>query len=223
MKIKRSFLKQLIRECVVETIENSSIPNDSLKHNKATPISATVIFHGKTLTIGTSKGHINIILTPEQVAQLKVNFNEFAPGPRQRPEDWQQGGDDKKLPLVNKPLSEVGTTKSEKLLGGERTKIGKAFTNAGLDGNGRFESISKGLHAVTNALSTLGFNLDMVSADMIMGDRGNRNLPFRRTNDEGQDIFTEKPMIENSRIAFTWENLATPGKPPRYEILAYAS
>ncbi len=101
----------------------------------------------------------------------------------------------------------------------EQRAIGSAFAKAGLDGNGRFEKKEQGLLTVTNALSSLGFQLDMVSADMIMGDRGSRNLLFRRQNPPGTDAFTEQPEISNSRIAFTWE-LLSPGK---FEILAYAS
>jgi len=106
-----------------------------------------------------------------------------------------------------------------KLSNSERKAISNAFAKAGLDGNGRFEKKEQGLLAVTNTLSSLGFQLDMVSGDMIMGDRGSRNLLFRRRNPQGTDAFTEQSEISNSRIAFTWE-LLSPGK---FEILAYAS
>jgi hypothetical protein len=68
----------------------------------------------------------------------------------------------------------------------------------------------------------------MVSGDMLMGDKGNRNLSFRRANDPGQDPFTEKPAIVNSRIAFVWDRMdgptaQNPNSPNKFEILAYAS
>jgi len=115
-----------------------------------------------------------------------------------------------------------------KLTNSERKKIGAAFTKLGLDGNGRFEKKEHGLSAITDALSSLGFQLNMVSGDTIMGDKGQRNLPFRRTNDPGADVFTDKPEIENSRIVFVWERLDGPGfayphAPSKFEILAYAS
>ena len=105
----------------------------------------------------------------------------------------------------------------------EKKIMSQTFSKMGLDGNKRFESVSKGLHAVTSVLHAMGFNLDMVSGDMIMGQKGQRNLTFRRSNDEGADPFTEKPEIKNSRIAFVWENLSNEGQTPRYEILAYPS
>lgn len=119
--------------------------------------------------------------------------------------------------LVEAPSSE------SRLSAGERNKIGKAFRIARLDGNGHFEKKEHGLQAITAVLDSLGFQLDMVSADMIMGDQGSRNLLFRRKNDPGQDPFTEKPEIENSRIVFTWYNRAQPGHPTDFEIVAYAS
>lgn len=119
--------------------------------------------------------------------------------------------------LVEAPSSEDRISK------GEQGKIGKAFTDAGLDGNGHFKKKEHGLQAITSVLDSLGFQLDMVSADIIMGDQGSRNLTFRRRNDPGQDPFTEKPEIANSRIVFSWYNRAQPGRPSDFEVVAYAS
>jgi len=118
--------------------------------------------------------------------------------------------------------------KVDRVSPGERNKIGAAFKELGLDGNGRFEKVEAGLAAVSKALSSLGLQLDMVSKDMIMGDKGNRNFIYRRVNAPGQDVFTEQPEIKNSRIAFTWEALDRPSyQYPNashvFEILAYAS
>lgn len=116
-------------------------------------------------------------------------------------------------------LREAGEQKPERISNSERNKIGNAFAKLGLDGNGRFVKKEHGLGAVNSALQSLGFQLDMVSADIIMGDKGSRNFTFRRVNDEGQDAFTEKPEIINSRIVFNWELLS----PDKFEVLAYAS
>lgn len=126
-----------------------------------------------------------------------------------------------------RPLKEVDI-RPDKLTNSERRKIHDAFKKVGLDGNGRFEKKEQGLAAVTNALSALGFQLDMVSGDMIMGDKGARNFIFRRANDQGQDPYTEKPEITNSRITFNWERMdgpthQYPNSPHAFEILAYAS
>jgi hypothetical protein len=125
-------------------------------------------------------------------------------------------------------LSEAGNINPNKISNGERNKISLAFKKAGLDGNGRFPKIEAGLAAVTNSLSELGLQLDMVTKDVIMGDKGSRNFIFRRANDQGQDPFTEKPEISNSRIVFSWERMDGPSAqyphaPHKFEILAYAS
>ena len=126
-----------------------------------------------------------------------------------------------------KKVSEAGNAQN-KLSASERNKISTEFKKMGLDGNGRFQKKEDGLRAVTDALSKLGFSLDLVTADLIMGDRGSRNFLFRRANAPGQDAFTENPEISNSRIVFTWERLdgptsQYPDSPNRFEILAYAS
>ena len=125
-------------------------------------------------------------------------------------------------------LQEAKENNLTNLSNSERNQIGLAFKKVGLDGNGRFEKKEKGLLAVTNALSSLGFQLDMVSADMIMGDKGSRMFTFRRINSPGADVFTENPEIQNSRIVFVWEALDRPSAQyPNashiFEILAYAS
>jgi hypothetical protein len=129
--------------------------------------------------------------------------------------------------LVKQCLAEVIVEAPEpqenKLGASERNKISKAFAAAHLDGNGSFQKKEHGLQAITAVLDSLGFKLDMVSSDIIMGDQGSRNLSFRRNNDPGQDPFTEKREIENSRIVFSWYNRSQPGNPANFEILAYAS
>jgi hypothetical protein len=54
-------------------------------------------------------------------------------------------------------ISEAGEQKIDRISPGERNKIGKAFQQLGLDGNGRFEKIEAGLAAVTKVLGSLGF------------------------------------------------------------------
>lgn len=122
----------------------------------------------------------------------------------------------------NPQINEAGVIKPTKLSNSERNKIGLAFKKLGLDGNGRFESPGQGLTAISNALSTIGFALNMVVGGFF-SDAGQKLLPFRRANDQGQDVFTDKPDIENSRIAFSWQNLSGEGQPKKYEVLVYAS
>lgn len=92
-----------------------------------------------------------------------------------------------------------------------------------LGGNMKVDSISKGLHELGNILDSCGYNLEMVTGDMIMGEKGNILLKFSRKTD---NPFIEGVEIENSRISFAWENLELPDKDgfqskKKYEILAY--
>jgi hypothetical protein len=131
--------------------------------------------------------------------------------------------------LVKQCLAEVITEElgnaDSRITPAERKQIGKSFAAAGLDGNGHFQKKEHGLQAITKVLDSLGFQLDMVSADIIMGDEGSRNLSFRRKNDAGADPFTEKEAIANSRIVFSWYNRAPQGQIGQsdFEILSYAS
>lgn len=110
----------------------------------------------------------------------------------------------------------------------ERHAITDRFTQRGLDGNGRFETVGKALNAVTSALDELGFDLDMVSNDIEVsqahhhqGMKGQRLIAFRRKSPSG-DPFEEGPEIENSRISFNFENLGRNGGND-IEVVAYAS
>ena len=139
--------------------------------------------------------------------------------------------------LVKQCIAEVITespkqNKADKMVSNisqaERNKLHDSLKKRGVDGNGRFDKKEHGLREVSNALDECGFILDMVSADIIMGDKGSRMLPFRRKNDEGADIYSEKPMIENSRLVFNWERLdgpthQYPNSPHKFEIQTYAS
>ena len=105
----------------------------------------------------------------------------------------------------------------------ERIKIQNALHKSNiLGGNTKVDSISKGLWEVGNALESCGFNLQMVTGDMILGPQGNILLPFSR---KGENPFVDGPEIENSRISFTWENLEKVEDgfqaKKRYEIIAY--
>lgn len=122
----------------------------------------------------------------------------------------------------------INEDNTDKLTTSERNLISTEFKKAGLDGNGRFEKKEYGLKAITDVLSSLGFQLDMISADMIMGDKGRRSFIFRRKNDPKQDSFTEKSEITNSSIVFIWERMdgptfSYPNSPNKFEIIAYAS
>lgn len=106
----------------------------------------------------------------------------------------------------------------------ERIKLQNALHKSNvLGGNTKVDSISKGLLEVGNALDSCGYNLQMVTGDMILGPKGNILLAFSR---KGENSFVDGVEIENSRISFTWENLEKIEKgnfepKKRYEIIAY--
>lgn len=110
--------------------------------------------------------------------------------------------------------------KADRIDNRERQSISSALIKAGLDGNGRFRSVSQAVGVANQALKTVGFDLDMVSGDMILGEKGGRMLSFRYSNAEGADPFSENPEIENSRVSFNWEDL---GRDTGFEVVAYAS
>ena len=105
----------------------------------------------------------------------------------------------------------------------ERIKITNHIHNSKiLGGNSKVDSISKGLHELGNVLGACGFNLEMVTGDMINTPKGNILIPFRR---KAENPFIEGTEIQNSQISFTWENLEKIDDgyefKKRYEIIAY--
>lgn len=106
----------------------------------------------------------------------------------------------------------------------ERKAINDEITkHKELDGNLKVDSLGKALTILTNALDSVGYNLDMVTGDLLLGDKGNRSLIFRRKS-TSTDPFVEGTEIENSRISFNWEVTSTDDSGlKRYEVVAYAS
>jgi hypothetical protein len=125
-----------------------------------------------------------------------------------------------------KVLSENETPKIQpiyKVKDSDRRAIGRAFQEAGLDGNGRFGNPSKGIAAVAKALHGLGFELDMVRGDLLIGANGQRNLSYRK-HDEKTATFDEHPAVKNSLISFNWHYHGKDhNDDPLYEIQCYAS
>jgi hypothetical protein len=234
MNIKKSKLKNIIRECILEILGEEGYPYDpQIDTFAAGPRDRTEPSISSYQTPTQMWNAVNIThpngtvmwLVKHKDGKYLNKFGLFVSNPSEAKPFSSKGAADefasKKLNLegtTERTLDEVGN-KPNKISNGERNKIGMVFKKAGLDGNGRFEKKEAGLAAVTTALSSLGFSLDMVTGDMLMGDQGSRNFIYRRKNAEGQDPFTEGPEITNSRIVFNWTLLA-PGK---FEILAYAS
>lgn len=92
----------------------------------------------------------------------------------------------------------------------ERDSIGNAlFDDPILSGREKVRGLGVAVSRLASVLDKLSFSLDMVSGDLLLGDKGSRLLSFRRSLPPGSDIFSEGPELE-SRIAFNWENLNRP-------------
>ena len=99
----------------------------------------------------------------------------------------------------------------------ERNKINNAMRkNPIFSGNTRVHEVADAISPLAEALRSVGFTLDMVTGDLLLGGKGTRHLTFRRTH---PDSYEEFPVIENSRISLNWEEL----EPGRVEVIAYAS
>lgn len=93
------------------------------------------------------------------------------------------------------------------------------FKKKGLDGNGRFPSVSRALVAAWDALNKLGIGPgQVVTADLFKGDKGNRLIDLEWTN-TSDDAFMPGAAIPNSGLAISWTKMDN-GK---YEVLCYLS
>ncbi len=124
------------------------------------------------------------------------------------------------LKLVNESIHEVlvesGNRIDPKSLKQVRRALGVSKI---LSGNERVDKKERGLQEIVELLHKIGYELGMVSGNTIMGEKGSVLIPYRKSNVEGQDIFTDQPDFTNSMISYSWELLS----PGRYEIIAYAT
>ena len=125
--------------------------------------------------------------------------------------------------LLQEAYVKINENFEHKITNQEKRAISKSFTTHGLDGNGRFGNTSKGVAKLGQALSEVGFEIDMVDAHSIMGDKGHVNLVYRKHLDTVKP-FEEHPEVVNSRISFSWELLGKDREGhPTFEILCYPS
>ncbi len=102
----------------------------------------------------------------------------------------------------------------------ERNNIMKKIVHSKiLNGNQKVDKINEGLSELGDILYSCGFNLQMVSGDMLRDvNKGTLMLSFSRKTD---NQFVEGVEIENCQVRFAYENLAMDDKKSKYEILAY--
>jgi hypothetical protein len=103
-----------------------------------------------------------------------------------------------------------------RLDGAVRRKANAALEKAGMDGNGRFASVSQALGKAWNALSGFSLEPDEVVSPIIHGDEGRFTQRIAWKNDEDPFSPTE---IRNSMLAVFWTRLAKNS----FEIVAYLS
>ena len=125
--------------------------------------------------------------------------------------------------LLEEAYKKVSAGNTYKVSTKDKRNISKSLEKYGLDGNGRFGNPSKGISTLSKALDEAGFQLDMVSGDILLGDKNTRLLIYRKVSETTKE-FEEHPEVTNSRISYTWELLRTDEDGnPVYEILAYPS
>lgn len=115
----------------------------------------------------------------------------------------------------------MSNSSSSRLLAPEKKAINRALnTSVYRDvfaGNSRQLSKTAGLSMVNKALEGTGFHLEMVTGDIMLGNKGHRNLGIARDAVDGGD-----PVhIDNAAISYTWENLSTDELKPNYELIIY--
>lgn len=129
--------------------------------------------------------------------------------------------------LIKEVIEEVQL--ESKLTASEKKKISNEMHKyKELGGTVKVPKLGVALNKIQMALDAAGFQLDMVSGDMLMGNKGNRLLPFRRKS-TSDDPYSEGSAIENSRINFTWEITDARANAPllvgnqSYEVISYVT
>jgi hypothetical protein len=123
--------------------------------------------------------------------------------------------------LIREVISEVS---AGRINASERNKIATQLRSSPvLQGNEKVHKPSEGIKFIVQALDKVGFQLDMVTGDILLGDKGQRLLPFSRRsvtpNQEGEPI-------QNSRISFSWEVTSvspTNSLDKKFEVTSYVT
>jgi len=100
-----------------------------------------------------------------------------------------------------------------------RRKINFELTQAGFDGNGRFESLGKGLGVIAEILGRNNLEItEIMSAQYFMADQGSKTFDLQRPA-LPTDVFSPGPSIDNSRILISWYKFSH----DKWEMLSYLS
>ncbi len=105
---------------------------------------------------------------------------------------------------------------------GEREGVNGALILGGMDGNGRFPTVSNALAKIGGLLGQYGFEWDdVLTADRFRYPSGSATIPIARTNQ--LDSFSPIPL-ENTGLHLSWYRLVEGkkfGGQDSYEVIAY--
>ena len=123
--------------------------------------------------------------------------------------------------LIKESIMEIISEVQYKISPKEKNLISKELhkpeTHAVLGGTKKIESVGRAITIITNALQNVGFHLNMVTGDILLGDKGSRLLSYTKKS-TNPDPFIEGPEVVNSRISITWEKMSN-----GFEIIAYVT
>lgn len=110
----------------------------------------------------------------------------------------------------------VDTARAKRLDAGTRSQANRAMEKSGLDGNGRFASVSLALGKAWESLTDLGLQPDEVISKLFKGSEGRFSQRIAWKNDDDPYSPVE---ISNSMLAMFWTKLDD----DKYEVIAYLS
>lgn len=130
--------------------------------------------------------------------------------------------------ILLKPLVKevVDIYDSPRITSSERKKISNELHKFSvLQGTEKVHKPGAAIKYITQALNAVGFQLDLVTGDILMGDKGQRLLTYSRLPRDPKP-FSEGAQITNSRISFSWDVTSvspTNNLEKQFEIIAYVT
>lgn len=209
--MKKSDLRKLVREVVEESLAESV--TDKLYSDVMELIDDDMSL-SDILKISNERGWDDVLVKQA----IEMYIDGYVDGAPDRGKEAHRAN---ALSFDKDRLNEVS---GGKITPSERRKIGsQIYKFPVLGGNIKVSKPSEALAFLHRALHAVGFELDMVTGDILLGDKGSRLLPFSRTpvnpSDDGESI-------ENSRISFTWEVTSvspTNSLDKKFEVTVYVT
>ena len=209
--MKKSDLRKLVREVVEESLSESV--TDKLYSDVMELIDDDMSL-SDILKISNERGWDDVLVKQA----IEMYIDGYVDGAPDRGKEAHRAN---ALSFDKDRLTEIS---GGKISPAERRKIAaQIYKFPVLGGNVKVSKPSEALKFIQQALDKVGFQLDMVSGDMLLGDKGSRLLPYSRTpvnpTDEGE-------QVGNSRISFTWEATSvspTNSLDKKFEVTVYVT